>query len=74
MKLLNKIFTGIICGALITTNVMAGDDCSNLSYKQSHPERCRYTTSADSSGTFLAIGAGIAAAGTALAVLAGIVQ
>ena len=71
MKLLNKIFTGIICGALITTNVMAGDDCSNLSYKQSHPERCRYTTSADSSGTFLAIGAGIAAAGTALAVLAG---
>lgn len=65
MKLLNKIFTGIICGALLTTNVMAGDDCSNTAYKQSYPERCNYTQNADNSllywgGGAIAVG-GIAA-------------
>ena len=61
MKLLNKIFTGIICGALITTNVMAADDCSNFAYKQSHPERCKYTQNTDNS--LLYVGGGAIAIG-----------
>ena len=65
MKPLNKIFTGIICGALMATNVMADDDCNNIAYKQSHPERCKYASTDDYSllyygGGAVAIG-GIAA-------------
>lgn len=71
MKLLNKIFTGIICGALLTNGVMAADDCSNIAYKQSHPERCKYNASSSNTTTYLAVGAGVAAAGAALAALAG---
>ena len=55
----------MICGALITTNALAVDDCSNISYKQSHPERCKYAQATDNSllywgGGAIAIG-GIAA-------------
>ena len=57
MKLLNKIFTGIVYGALMTSNVAAGDDCSNLSYKQTHPERCQYATTTDNSLLYLGGGA-----------------
>lgn len=71
MSLLNKIFTGIICGALISTNVMAADDCSNLQYKQEHPDRCQYAYSSSNTSTYLMIGAGVAAAGAALVALAG---
>ena len=71
MKLLNKIFTGIICGALLTNGVMAADDCSNTAYKQAHPERCKYDAKSGNSYTYLTLGAGIAAAGAALAALAG---
>ena len=69
MKPLNKIFTGIICGALITTNVMAADDCSNLAYKQSHPERCQYASTSDN--TLLYVGGGAVAVG-AVAALVGL--
>ena len=69
MKLLNKIFTGIVCGALITNGVLAADDCSNIAYKQSHPERCKYTTNTDNS-TFWAIGGG-AVLGAGIAALFG---
>ena len=71
MRLLNNIFTGIVCGALLTNGAMAGDDCLNLAYKQSHPERCKYTFASNGTSTFLTIGAGIAAAGAALVALAG---
>ena len=61
-----------MCGALMITNVMAGDDCSNSAYKQEHPERCKYTTG-NTTETFLAVGAGAIAAGgiAALVGLAG---
>ena len=65
MKLLNKIFTGIVCGALMTTNVMAGDDCSNITYKQSNPERCKYTQSAESNDILLLGGGAVAIGGIA---------
>jgi len=70
LRLLDKIFTGIVCSALISTNVVAADDCSNLKYKQSHPERCQYTSTTTDTSTYLMIGAGVAAAGTAIAMLA----
>ena len=65
MKLLNKIFNGIMCGVLWTTGALAADDCSNIAYKQSHPERCEYAQNADNSllywgGGAIAVG-GIAA-------------
>ena len=65
MKSLNKIFTGIACGALLTTNVMAADDCLNLAYKQSHPERCQYATNTESSNLLLWGGGAIAIGGIA---------
>ena len=58
-----------MCGALMTNGVMAADDCSNNEYKQSHPERCKYT-SGDDTSTFLTIGGGALAAGIALLALA----
>ncbi len=61
MKSLNKIFTGILCGALVATNVAVADDCSNLAYKQSHPERCKYAQNTDNS--LLYIGGGAIAVG-----------
>lgn len=57
MKLLNKIFTGIMCGALMTTNVMAADDCSNIAYKQANPEHCKYAENTDNSLLYLGGGA-----------------
>ncbi|MBP5707950.1 MAG: S8 family serine peptidase [Alphaproteobacteria bacterium] len=71
MKLLNKIFTGIVCGTLMTTSVLGADDCSNLKYKQAHPERCRYVTNGGNTSTYLMVGAGAVAAGAAVALLAG---
>ena len=68
MKLLNKIFGGIMCGALMTTNVLGADDCSNITYKQSHPERCQYTNSSNAT-TFLAVGGGAVAAGGIVALV-----
>lgn len=61
-----------MCGALITTNVMASDDCSNITYKQSHPERCQYTQNTDNS--LLYVGGGAIAVGgiaTLVGMLAG---
>ena len=65
MKLLTKIFTGIMCSVLLTNSALAVDDCSNSAYKQAHPERCKYASSTDNSllywgGGAIAIG-GIAA-------------
>ena len=71
MKLLNKIFTGIMCGALTVTNVLGADDCSNIKYKQAHPERCKYLDNSSNTGTYLAIGGGALAAGATLFALAG---
>ncbi len=71
MSLLNKIFTGILCGALISTNGLAADDCSKLQYKQEHPDRCQYASTSTNTSTYLMIGAGVAAAGAALVALAG---
>ena len=71
MKLLNKIFTGIMCGALMSTNVMAADDCSNIKYKQAHPERCKYLDTASNTGTYLAVGGAALAAGATVFALAG---
>lgn len=65
MKPLNKIFTGVICSALVTTNVMAADDCSNLAYKQLHPERCQYAKSAESSNLLMIGGGAVAIGGIA---------
>ncbi len=65
MKSLNKIFTGILCGALVATRVMAADDCSNLAYKQAHPERCQYTKSPESSNLLLWSGGAVAIGGIA---------
>ena len=71
MKLLNKIFTGILCGTLVATSASGADDCSNLKYKQAHPERCRYVSNGGNTSTYLMVGAGAAAAGAAIALLAG---
>ncbi|MBO7642632.1 MAG: S8 family serine peptidase [Alphaproteobacteria bacterium] len=71
MKLLNKIFTGILCSTLVTNGVLAGDDCSNLKYKQEHPERCRYVSNGGNTSTYLIAGAGAVAVGAAVALLAG---
>lgn len=65
MKSLNKIFTGILCGALLTTNVMAADDCSNIAYKQAHPERCQYATNTESGNLLLWGGGAVAIGGIA---------
>ena len=71
MKLLNKIFAGIICGAFGITNVMAADDCANIKYKQAHPERCKYLENASNTGTYLAVGGAALAAGATAFALAG---
>ncbi len=72
MKLLNKILAGIICCAMVINTARAADDCSNIAYKQSHPERCKYVAS-NNTGTYLAIGGGAVIAGgiAALVGLAG---
>ena len=71
MKLLNKILTSIVCSTLISGNVMAADDCSNLKYKQEHPEHCQYAATDTNTSTYLMIGASVAAAGATIVALAG---
>ena len=70
MKLLTKIFTGIMCSVLLTNSALAVDDCSNSAYKQAHPERCKYASSTDHSllywgGGAIAIGGIVALVGMA---------
>ena len=61
-----------MCGVLAINGAVAADDCSNIAYKQSHPERCKYTESnTDNTFTYLSVGAGAAAAGAAIAMLMG---
>ena len=61
-----------MCGVLAMNGAVAADDCSNISYKQSHPERCKYTeNNTDNTFTYLSVGAGAAVAGAAIAMLAG---
>ena len=55
----------------MTTSVLGADDCSNLKYKQAHPERCRYVSNGGNTSTYLIAGAGAVAAGAAVALLAG---
>ena len=61
-----------MCCATVLTPAFAAGDCSNIAYKQSHPERCKYATS-NNTGTYLAIGGGAVIAGgiAALVGLAG---
>lgn len=70
MKLLNKIFTGIVCGTLITNSGLGAVDCSNASYKRTHPERCRYIT--NSNDTLWTLGGGALAIG-GIAALVGMI-
>ena len=65
MKPLNKIFTGIMCGVLSLNGALAADDCSNIVYREAHPERCQYAKSGNNKllywgGGAIAVG-GIAA-------------
>ncbi len=69
MKPLNKIFAGIICCVPILNGAMAANDCTNIAYKQSHPERCKYVENASSDNTLLWLGGGAAVAGGIAALL-----
>lgn len=74
MKPLNKIFTGIMCGVLMTNGALAVGDCTNYAYKQSHPEQCEHVdTATNSDHSLLWLGGGVAIAGgvAALVGLAG---
>lgn len=61
-----------MCSVLAMNGAAGADDCSNIAYKQAHPERCKYTENAtDNTFTYLSVGAGAAVAGAAIVMLAG---
>lgn len=71
MKPLNKIFTVIMCCVPMLNGAWAADDCTNIAYKQAHPEQCKYDEITPSDNTLLWLGGGAAVVG-GIAALVGI--
>lgn len=67
MKLSHKIFS-IILAAVVTAPALAGQkDCSNASYRRTHPTRCQNYESNKTSNTVLTLAGGAALVGVGVA-------